>query len=49
MDPKKIIGRNFVRSPDFDDDSFVGVLHEKCTWQRDQYWLLEWALYELVR
>jgi len=48
MDPKTVIGRNYVWSPIFDENSFVSVLHEKCVWQRDQYWLLEWALYDLV-
>ncbi|ORC51236.1 hypothetical protein B2G74_00195 [Burkholderia sp. A27] len=48
MDPKTIIGRNSVCSPEFDEDSFTSILHEESIWQQDQYWLLEWALYALV-
>ncbi|WP_157649992.1 Imm41 family immunity protein [Burkholderia ubonensis] len=35
-------------SREYDDASFIAVLHEQGIWQRDQYWLLERALYELT-
>jgi hypothetical protein len=33
---------------EYNEGSFSAILHEKCIWQRDQYWLLEWALFDLI-
>jgi hypothetical protein len=49
MNPYTIIAKNCPWSSDYDEVSFVAILHEKSVWQRDQYWLLEWALYEIVK
>lgn len=47
MDPNLVIARNFAWSGQFDDASFSGQLHEEGIWSWDEYWLLEWALYQL--
>lgn len=48
MNPRTIVARNCPGSPQYDDSSFTAILHEQGMWQRDQYWLLEWALYDLI-
>lgn len=48
MNPHTIIARNCTWSSEYDEMSFVAKLHECQTWERDQYWLLEWALYDLM-
>ena len=46
--PQEIIGRNCPECPEYDDFSFMAILHEQGIWRRDQYWILEWALYEIL-
>ncbi len=48
MDPSHVILRNFAFSDEYDESSFTGRLHENLDWHWDEYWLLEWALYELA-
>ncbi|OAL80416.1 hypothetical protein AY606_15465 [Acinetobacter sp. SFB] len=31
------------------DDSFLGKLHEKQVWDIEEYWVLEWGIYELEK
>ncbi len=47
MSPQQIIARNFP-GPEHDDASFLGRLHEEWLWDSDEYWKLEWALYQLA-
>jgi hypothetical protein len=47
MEPYLVIARNFPWSGQYDDASFCGRLHEEGIWSWDEYWLLEWALYQL--
>ncbi|ROL94155.1 hypothetical protein BK636_02050 [Pseudomonas chlororaphis] len=49
MDPRFVIERNFPRCDNYDDNSFLGKLHEHALWAQDEYWLLEWALYQLAK
>ncbi|WGS43227.1 immunity 41 family protein [Burkholderia sp. JSH-S8] len=46
-DSRSVIERNWVQSREYDEASFIAVLHEQGVWQREQYWLLERALYDL--
>ncbi|QXG23507.1 Imm41 family immunity protein [Pseudomonas viridiflava] len=48
MDAHSVIARNFVGGEAFEDASFIGRLHEAEIWDHDEYWLLEWALYQLA-
>ncbi|MCW3479679.1 immunity 41 family protein [Neisseriaceae bacterium JH1-16] len=48
MNPIQVVARNFPWSPEQDDESFTGQLHEKSIWCQNEYWLLEWALYKLA-
>lgn len=48
MDAHSVIARNFVGCEAYDDSSFIGRLHEAQIWDHDEYWLLEWALYQLA-
>ncbi|WP_013588547.1 Imm41 family immunity protein [Paraburkholderia phenoliruptrix] len=48
MNARKIVDRNCSWSPSFDETSFVSVLHERGIWDREQYWMLEWALFDLI-
>jgi hypothetical protein len=47
MDAHLVIARNFPWCDEHDDLSFGGRLHEDCVWNWDEYWQLEWALYQL--
>lgn len=49
MHAKEIILRNFPHNGLYDDNSFLGKLHEKQVWDIDEYWLLEWGIYELEK
>lgn len=49
MDAKQIILRNFPHNNLNDDLSFLGKLHEKQLWDIEEYWLLEWGVYELSK
>ena len=49
MDSYKIIAMNSASSPEFDEQSFIGQLHESGVWQKEQYWLVEWAIYDLIK
>jgi len=40
--------RNFAWNDRYDEESFVGVLHERCLWDMEKYWDLEAALYDLA-
>ena len=48
MNPRHIILRNFAWSDEYDESSFSGRLHEFGEWSVEEYWLLEWALYQLA-
>ncbi len=48
MNPRNIILRNFAWSGEYDETSFTGCLHELCEWNANEYWLLEWSLYQLA-
>ena len=48
MDSRNIIARNSPWWSGYSESSFTALLHEKGIWQRDQYWLLEWALHDLL-
>ncbi|WP_322026759.1 Imm41 family immunity protein [Burkholderia sp. BCC1977] len=45
---RSVIERNWVRSREYDELSFIAMLHEQGIWQKDQYWLVERALYDLT-
>lgn len=47
MGAQKTILRNFPHNDLFDDDSFLGKLHEEELWDINEYWLLEWSIYEI--
>lgn len=49
MDAKKTTLRNFPHNDLFDDDSFLGKLNEEELWDIEEYWLLEWSIYELEK
>lgn len=49
MDPRFAVERNFPRCDNYDDNSFLGKLHEQALWAQDEYWRLEWALYQLAK
>lgn len=49
MDAEKTILRNFPHNALFDDDSFLGKLHEEQLWDIEEYWLLECSIYELEK
>lgn len=48
MDAHFVIARNCAGCEAYDDSSFIGRLHEAQIWAHDEYWLLEWALYQLA-
>ncbi|MFL9809515.1 Imm41 family immunity protein [Stutzerimonas stutzeri] len=48
MNALTVIDRNFPWCSGWDDDSFCGRIHEESVWHLEEYWLLEWALFELV-
>ncbi|WCM22947.1 immunity 41 family protein [Paraburkholderia bryophila] len=48
MNPRSVIDRNCVYFAEYDEESFSAILHEKGIWQRDQYWILEWAIFDLT-
>ncbi|CUK00281.1 Imm41 family immunity protein [Achromobacter xylosoxidans] len=48
MEPKLIILGNFAWCDEYDETSFSARLHEDCEWDAEQYWRLEWALYQLA-
>lgn len=45
--PVLVIARNFAWCKEYDDTSFSGLLHERNVWDDEEYWILEWALYQL--
>jgi hypothetical protein len=48
MTPKSVVARNFAWCDEYEDSSFIGLLHEKQYWSMAEYWELEWALHQLV-
>ncbi|WP_440625886.1 hypothetical protein [Burkholderia sp. 22313] len=48
MDQKSTVAKNLFSSPNYDENSFSGLLHEQSILDWGQYWLLEWALYRLA-
>ncbi|WP_226501508.1 Imm41 family immunity protein [Pseudomonas sp. MWU16-30322] len=48
MDAHSVIARNSSDCEEYDDYSFIGRLHEESIWAHDDYWMLEWALYQLA-
>ena len=49
MDAKEIILRNFPHNNLYDDLSFLGKLNEEQSWDIEEYWLLEWGVYNLEK
>lgn len=49
MDIEKIILCNFPHNSLYDELSFLGKLHEEQLWDVEEYWLLEWAIYNLEK
>lgn len=47
--PRSIINQNFPHSREFSDESFLGYLHERDTWNEEKYWELDKAIYELSK
>lgn len=48
MNPITVINQNCTWSTEYDEGSFCAILHERGTWERNTYWLLEWALLDLI-
>ncbi|TZF88349.1 Imm41 family immunity protein [Cognatilysobacter lacus] len=48
MDAYTVIARNHPWSGEFDETSFRACLYEDATWSQDEYWKVEWALFQLV-
>lgn len=48
MDAHSVIARNHPWSGEFDEASFRACLYEDATWSQDEYWKVEWALFQLV-
>ena len=49
MNTKIIILRNFPHNDFYDNLSFIGMLHEEKIWDMEEYWLLEWGIYNLEK
>ncbi|MEN8272677.1 hypothetical protein I8T81_04410 [Acinetobacter seifertii] len=49
MDAKEIILRNFPHNNLYDDLSFLGKLNEEQSWDIEEYWRLEWGIYNLKK
>ncbi|MFW2097376.1 hypothetical protein ACG9ZL_14295 [Acinetobacter sp. ULE_I057] len=49
MNVKIIILRNFPNNDFYDKLSFIGMLHEEKIWDMEEYWLLEWRIYNLKK
>lgn len=47
MNAKNKIAENFPESEKWDQNSFVGILHEQQRWSHAQYWVLEQALHTI--
>lgn len=43
-----VISGNHPWSGEFDGASFRARLYEEATWSEDEYWKVEWALFQLV-
>ncbi|RMX07841.1 hypothetical protein D8I35_01560 [Corticibacter populi] len=48
MQPFSIIYSNFPHCKEWQDDSFMGNLHENCIINYEKYWLLEWAILQVT-
>ncbi len=44
----KLVWQNWVKSPSFTEESFLGVLHGKGRWDADLYWPLDKVLFALA-
>jgi hypothetical protein len=49
MNAKKIIQRNFPHNDLYENLSFIGKLHEEKIWDMEEYWLLEWGIYNVEK
>lgn len=47
FDAEATIACNDTKSPQWSDDSFIGILHERHQWNVEAYFRFEAALYEL--
>lgn len=47
MNPSTTISRNYPWADEYDEESFLGCLYEMNVWNKEEYWLLETALYQL--
>lgn len=47
MKSQHTINRNFPWCDEFDESSFMSILHEQSTWDDEEYFKLECALFEL--
>lgn len=48
MDAYGVIAANHPWSGAFDEASFRACLYEDAKWSQDEYWKVEWALFQLV-
>ncbi|RDY67782.1 hypothetical protein DX912_07645 [Lysobacter soli] len=48
MDARSIISKNHPASGEFETTSFRSRLYEDATWSQDEYWKVEWALFQLA-
>ncbi|HAV5587469.1 TPA: hypothetical protein JI109_06085 [Acinetobacter baumannii] len=49
MNAKEIILRNFPHTNFYDGLSFLGKLNEEQLWDIEEYWHLEWGIYNLEK
>lgn len=49
MNEKLIILYNFPHNDLYENLSFIGKLHENNIWAIEEYWLLEWGIYNLEK
>lgn len=48
MGPHSVVSKNHPWSGEFETTSFRSRLYEDATWSQDEYWKVEWALFQLV-
>ena len=48
VDAYAVIAQNHPWSGTFDEGSFRARLYEDALWSQDEYWKVEWALFQLV-
>ena len=48
LDAYTVIAKNHPWSGVFDETSFRACLYEDASWSQEEYWKVEWALFQLV-